>query len=176
MIKVIHGIEFKAVAGVIIDYKEQFGNEYYDDIEKLKVLQSNMAKGHIVVQKFIDITMNLAYLMARHNNVSMEKLNDINFSLEELTEINQFFQESIEIQKDDEDNENDKTSEFCSERFLLMCKNAGITMQEIYMYSAKFILQEIKEYCEINAKKEEEKSNVRKATQADFDAFRNSIR
>lgn len=162
MVKYIKNIEFRAVAGVLIDYKEQFGHEYHEDIRILKTLSAGFAKGHVVAEKYTDTTLKLAYCMTKHKGMTMQKLKEKKFTLSELNQINDFFRESFSQSENDENSGH----EFSSENLMAVCMKTGFSTDDLYKYSIKFIMSVISEYISLGRP-----DKIRKATQSDFDRF-----
>lgn len=164
MVKYIKNIEFRAVAGTLIDYKEQFGHEYHEDIRILKTLSAGLAKGNVIAEKYTDTTLKLAYCMTRHKGMTMQKLKEKKFTLPELNQINDFFRESFSQYE----NNGDSGREFSSENLMAVCMKTGFSTDDLYKYSIKFIMSVISEYISLGRP---DKTESRKATQSDFDRF-----
>ncbi|NMA65314.1 MAG: hypothetical protein GX957_03620 [Clostridiaceae bacterium] len=168
-------VNFKASGGCLIKYRQQFGVEYSDDIERVRALKDTNADEETIKILLAEVYYKLMWCMAKTADNSIpdpeswaKEFGDYDIS-EAMVEINDLLSKSI---GDNEDDEGDGEP-FRSESFINCCLICNLTMQDIENMSIGLLMKTVKEHIDMKSSKTNKKEKVskKKASQSDFDNF-----
>lgn len=156
----------------IVNYKQQFGREYYEDLEK--IYSENDTKESLLYGYNLIWTMSKTY-----DNSIPDPDAWINtfteFPLLELIPIAMDLLSSSfsQIKKDEDSEENNE--KMTAENLVACCLTCGMSMNDINSLDIGFLINSVSEYVKIKTggtrNSSEERVHIRKATQSDFDSF-----
>lgn len=161
-----------ATGGMICIYKQQFGREYYEDLEKIATdAKEALLSGY-----------RLIWAMARAADNSIPDPDEWlrgfkEFPLLELvSEAVSLLTAAFSQVKKDEDESAEPAERMTAENLVACCLACGMSIDDINNLSIGFLINSVTEYVRIKsngreAGAEQPRAKVRKATQADFDAF-----
>lgn len=157
-------ITLKATAGALIRYRQQFGIEYIDDLQK--------SRNEDTLRQ-LTVGFNLIWAMAKTANNStpppeifLKNFANTDILSETINIANKLFEKSMaDLKQDGESGE-----KLTSENLIALCMCCGLSTTDIDNLSMSLLLNSISEYNKIRNGGETGKKS-RKATQADFDAF-----
>lgn len=161
-----------ATGGMITTYKQQFGTEYYEDLEVLSSANEKSTK------EALYSAYKLIWAMAKAADVTIADPDSWITSYEEFPLL-QLIPEAVDILtksfaqiKKDKDSE-DNGERMTAENLVACCLACGMNLSDINNLSIGFLINSVSEYVKIKSgsASQQEKVHVRKATQADFDAF-----
>ena len=167
-------IALKATGGTLIRYKEQFEEEYYDDVLKISAIKKNQSAD--LAEKIMlsaETGYKLIWAMAKTADNAIPNPDEWIETFEDfpITEIlpvaNELLTKSMNSCRQGGE-KSESGEQFSSENLVACCAICGFSTDDIDNRSIGFLMNCINEYAEI---KSGDSDKVRNATQADFDNF-----
>ena len=160
--------------GVLIEYLEQFGTDYFDDIRKIEIL-SRSARTGIINTAIVEMGKKLIWAMIKSaeykpveykiiDSLPQKELSDLIVIADNM--MSKSFPDSNSESAEDENNP------ITTEGIMSCCRACGINDDAIRRYTLRLLIKSVEKYVELhspNTKKEN--SQVRQATQEDFDRW-----
>lgn len=161
---------------VLIEYKQQFGVEYYDDLLRIKAIELNVSATELQKAAItLEVGYRLVWSMAKA--ASPSEIPDPDVWMDSFTEfpLVELLPQAMELLgKAFEQAVADGgggSGRLTSENLAACCLACGMSMEDISSLSIGFLLNSITEYIKIKNGGKSPSGTKRKATQADFDAF-----
>lgn len=159
--------------GVLIEYLEQFGTDYFDDIRKIDILNRS-ARTDIINTAIVEMGKKLIWAMIKSaedkpveykiiDSLPQKELSDLIVIANNM--MSKSFPDSNGESAEDENT-------ITTEGIMSCCRACGINDDAIRRYTLRLLIKSIEKYVELhspNTKKEN--SQVRQATQEDFDRW-----
>jgi hypothetical protein len=161
-----------ATGGMVIIYKQQFGKEYYEELETLSTASQQSTKEALYG------AYKLIWAMSKAADVTVPDP-DIWINSFDKFPLLQLIPHAVDLltrsfgQIKKEDGEKDGSEKMTAENLVACCLACGMNISDINNLSIGFLINSVSEYVKIKSGAASQKGRVhtRKATQADFDAF-----
>ncbi|MCR5817202.1 MAG: hypothetical protein K6F91_09985 [Ruminococcus sp.] len=179
-------VELAATLGTMLRYKQQFGQEYNDDISELNALKD--ADEQAYYTKLAVTGVKLIWAMAKtadESTPSFDVWTDIFEGVDiapVMTEAVRLYTSSLgeheEEQQADKDNDDDSEDEpFNTEKLVALCVAYGLSIDDINKLTVSSVISIMSEIASFHKTDSDDKNTednsggIRKATPADIQAF-----
>lgn len=165
-----------ATGRVLVEYKQQFGVDYFDDFLRIKAINTNISADEIQKAAItLEVGYRLIWSMAKaaapdtipDPDVWMDSFKDfplVALLPQAMDLLGKAFEQAIA-------DGSSGSGRLTSENLVACCLACGMSMDDISNLSIGFLLNSISEYIKIKNGGKAPSGTKRKATQADFDAF-----
>ena len=162
-------INFKATGGTLCIYKQQFQEEYYNDLFSLETMEkSNLHTPQEVYLRRYKIGFQLIWAMAKNadNSIPDPETWAKQFKVFPMQEILPQVTELFRLKEGEKSSNGGE--QITSERLVACAVACGLTKEDVYELPIDFLINSIEETIDLKGGK---KNKTRKATQQDFMNF-----
>ncbi len=165
-----------ATGRVLIEYKQQFGVEYYDDFLRIKAVNLNISADEVQRAAItLEVGYRLIWSMAKAASPETIPDPDVWMNSFESFPLVELLPQAMELLGKAFDQAiadgGSGSGKLTAENLIACCLACGMSMNDISNMSIGFLLNSITEYIKIKNGGKSPSGTKRKATQADFDAF-----